>query len=179
MFSIEDNNRNLTWWWNQLSLSEDWNSMPVEMRQDLIKKLRQCILDLCDLNITNNEVLELIGLTDPPTVWDAILALGKLPERTKRNHWELLAYLKACVISMWQEQHPTKPVVWQKKPSEDKRDNPVEIRKSKLADATTIARNDPNNFKRRYCACGKKLRSDNVTGVCTRCQKNGNYKSEH
>ncbi len=172
MGDIEDNARNLTWWWSQLNLSEDWNSMPRKMRDELLDKLQKCLIDLEKFNITKKELTDLIILTDPPTVWDAILILDRLPKEGK-TRWEILAYLKATILNIWKMQHPTVKPVRQAPPQPEK--------KIKEASWETVAKWDPMNFKKRHCeVCGRLLRSDNNTGVCRECQRLRNGKvSEH
>lgn len=161
MGDIEDNARSLTWWWEQLDLSEDWNSMPKGMRKDLLKKLNQVFIDIAEFNITKQELQDLIILTDPPTVWDAMLALSKISKKGK-TRWEVLAYLKAVVINTWKGQHPIKESSVQPPPQPQK---PIKIASNK-----TVERWNPLNFKRR-CDCGNILRSDNKTGLCRSCQR--------
>ncbi len=172
MGDIEDNARNLTWWWSQLSLSEDWNSMPRKMREDLVDRLQKCLIDLEKVNITKKELTDLILLTDPPTVWDAILILDRLPKEGK-SRWEILAYLRATVINMWKTQHPT---------VQPKRQPPPEPEKPiKEASWDTVEKWDLMNFKKRHCdQCGRLLRVDNNSGSCRSCQRQRNGKvSEH
>lgn len=168
MSDIEDNARSLTWWWEQLDLSKDWNSMTRSMREDLRKKLQQVFIDIAEFNISKDEILNLIKLTDPPTVWDAMLALSKLP-KTGRNRWEILAYLKTVVINMWKQQHPIEKPMWQPAPKPEKRQKPASLK--------TIEKWNSADFTRRYCdGCGKLLRRDNGTGLCRTCQRQRNGK---
>ena len=165
MSDIEDNARSLTWWWEQLNLSDDWNSMPRGMRKDLVKKLHRAFIDIAEFNVSENDIINLIKLTDPPTVWDAMLSLTKLHKN--KSKWEVLAYLKTVVINKWIEGHPPKPV-WQKI-------EPKPKKQKELTDWGTMEKWNPNNFKDRRCdACGKSIRSDNQTGVCRDCQRQGN-----
>jgi len=168
MSDIEDNARSLTWWWEQLSLTVDWNSMPRDMRKDLIRKLHRAFIDIAEFNISEKDILDLIKLTDPPTVWDAMLSLTKLPKT--RSKWEVLAYLKTVVINTWKAQHPIVKTTWQPPPKPEKRKN--------IASIKTIEKWDSTNFKKRHCdGCGKLLRGDNETGMCRTCQRqrNGKY----
>lgn len=163
MSDIEDNARSLTWWWEQLNLSEDWNSMTRSMRKDLLKKLQQVFIDIAEFNISQDEILGLIKITDPPTVWDAMLALRGFQKKGK-NHWEILAYLNKIVINTWKQQHPIEEPMWQLPPEPEKRKKPASLK--------TIERWDSTNFKRRHCdGCGKLLRGDNRTGLCRTCQR--------
>jgi len=173
MSDIEDNARSLTWWWEQLNLSEDWNSMTRGMRLDLVKKLQRVFIELADLSLSRDELLDLIKLTDPPTVWDAMLALRQLPNRKKKNHWEVLAYLNKIVINMWKQQHSLEKPSVQPPPEPRKEIKPV--------DWDTVHRWSPMNFGKLHCdSCGRLLRSDNTTGLCRTCQRKRNGKDiEH
>jgi len=172
MSDIDDNARNLTWWWSQLNLSEDWDSMPRKMRDNLLDKLQKCLIDLEKVNVSKEDLKDLIIKTDPPTVWDAILILDRLPKQGK-SKYEILAYLRATVLNIWKSQHPTVKPVRQEPPKPEK---PI-----KEASWETVAKWDPLNFKRRHCDyCGTLLRGDNNTGLCRKCQRQRNGKgSEH
>jgi len=168
MSDIDDNARSLTWWWEQLNLSEDWNSMSRGMRKDLLKKLQRVFIDIAEFNITEKEITDLIVLTDPPTVWDALLALRGLP-KGKKNHWEILAYLNKIVINTWKQQHPSVKQTWQPAPKPEKRKRPASLK--------IIEKWDSSNFKQRHCdGCGKLLRGDNGTGLCRTCKRQRNGK---
>lgn len=170
MGDIEDNARNLTWWWSQLNLSDDWDSMPRKMREELVDKLHKALIDLEKVNVSKNDIRDLIILTDPPTVWDAILALEKFPKEGK-SKWEILAYLKAVVLGIWKDQHPSRKPVRQPPPTKDK---PI-----KSASWKTVERWNLNNFKDRRCTnCGRVLQERNCSGLCRDCQRNGKV-SEH
>jgi len=173
MSDIEDNARNLTWWWVQLDLSRDWNSMPRKMREELRDKFQQVFLALADFNITKQEITDLIIATDPPTVWEAMLALRGLPNLKKKNRWEILAYLNKVVTNIWKLQHPLEQPTWQPAPKPEKRKRPASLE--------TIEKWDSRNFKKRHCdGCGKLLRGDNGTGLCRTCQRQRNGKDiEH
>jgi len=138
--SYEESSGNLNWWWNQLNLTEGWDSMPKEMRKSLVKKLHRCMIDLIELNVSEQEIQSLIKLTDPPTVWDAILAILAQPEGAKNwNKYQLLKYLRKTAISLWQNKHPTVQPKWQKIPPPEK--------KKKPASWKTVDKYDPMNFK--------------------------------
>ena len=173
MSDIEDNARSLTWWWDRLDLGEDWNLMPRKMREDLRDKLRQVFVELAEFHITKQEITDLIILTDPHTVWDAMLALRGLPNKKRKNRWEVFAYLNKIVINTWKQQHPIEKPTWQPLPEPEKRKKPASLE--------TIEKWDSNNFKRRHCdGCGKLLRGDNGTGLCRTCQRQRNGKDiEH
>lgn len=166
MSDIEDNARSLTWWWEQLSLSEDWNSLTQGMRKDLLKKLQRVFIDIAEFHITQDEILSLIKLTDPPTVWDAMLSLRNFP-KTGKSHWQVFAYLNKVVINTWRQQHPIVQPHWQPAPQPEK--------ERKLASLETIEKWDSGNFKKRHCdGCGRLLRRDNETGLCRTCQRQRN-----
>ncbi len=171
MISLDDSNQNRTWWYNQLKLSEDWNSMTVAMRGDLLKKLQRALLDLTKLNMSKDEMLELIHTFDQATVWDAILALQDLSGRNTKSHWELMAYLKKTASGMWKAQHPSKPLVWQLP-------EPVSTKKKKSSQAASwdvVERNDPLNFNKRYCSdCGERFRGNSTKSTCSKCKSKGN-----
>jgi len=138
--SYEENSGNLNWWWDQLNLTEDWNSMPREARKRLVKKLHRCMIDLIELNVSEQEIQSLIKLTDPPTVWDAILIVLSQPEGAKKwNKYQLLKYLRKTALSLWQNKHPTVQPKWQKIPSPEKKKKPVSWK--------TVDKYDPMNFK--------------------------------
>jgi len=163
MSDIEDNARSLTWWWEQLNLSEDWNSMTRGMRKDLLKKLQRVFIDIAEFNISQDELLSLIKLTDPPTVWDAMLALRGLPKIGK-NRRQIFAYLSKVVINTWRQQHPLVKPTWQPPPKLEKLNKPASLK--------TIEKWDSTNFTRRHCdGCGRLLRKDNETGLCRACQR--------
>jgi len=168
MSDIEDNARNLTWWWNQLDLSKDWNSLPKGMRDDLLKKLNRVFIEIAEFNISKKELLDLIILTDPPTVWDAMLSLRGLPNIKRKNHWEVLAYLNKIVINTWKQKHPLVKPTWQPAPVAQK---PIKVASDKI-----VKMWNPLDFKRRRCGCGSLLRSDNNTGLCRTCQRQRNGK---
>lgn len=174
MASIEDNAQNRTWWYKQLkNMSQDWNSMLIEERSELVTKLQQAILDLTTLNIPRNDLKELIIANDVPTVWDAVLALQDLTDRNKKTHWELLAYLKKTITGMWKDQYPSRKRSWQLPPTKD------DVKKrAPPASWECVDRNDPSNFNKHYCQfCRRKIRSNNRTGICIKCQKKGHGKN--
>ncbi len=174
--TLEENNQNRTWWYKQLNLSDDWNSMPIEERKILAKKLQRACLDLTELNITENEIKDLLRDFDQATVWDAILALNNLAGKDGKSRWELLAYLKKTADGMWKAQHPSRPITWQKPIKDTPKD------KIPLASKECVERNDPINFNKKFCrVCQRKLRVNNSTGICTQCQRhqNGKDSSEH
>ena len=167
MSDIEDNACNLTWWWEQLNLGDDWNSMPRDMRKILIKKLHRAFIDIVEFNISEKDIQNLIRLTDPPTVWDALLSLTKLPKN--RSKWEVLAYLKAVVINTWKAQHQIEKPTWQQPLKERKKRKPASLEH--------IEKWSSMNFKFRHCdGCGKLLRGDNGAGLCRTCQRQRNGK---
>ncbi len=168
MSGIDDNACSLTWWWEQLSLCDDWNSMPLSERRNLTTKFQQVFIEFIDLNLTKNEVMDLIKLTDPPTVWDAMLALRQnIPNRKTKTKWQLLAYLNKVVVNMWQQQHPTRETPRQPPPQPEKN--------KKRASKKVVERWNPANFGARHCeGCGRILRRDNDSGVCRCCQRQDN-----
>jgi RNase P subunit RPR2 len=172
MSDIEDNARSLTWWWEQLNLSEDWNSLTRGMRKDLLKKLQRTFIDVAEFHVSQDEILDLIRLTDPPTVWDAMLALRGLPDKKNKSHRQILAYLSKVVINTWKQQHPIDESTWQPSPKPEKR--------RKLASLKTIEKWDSTNFKRTHCdGCGKLL-YDGEISLCKTCQRQRNGKDiEH
>ena len=169
MYTLEDSNHHRTWWYEQLNLSTDWNVMTPEMRNDLTKKLQRALQDLTQLDITKEDMLELLILADQATVWDAILALQDLPDRKNRNRYELLAYLRKTVTGMWKDQHPSKQHNWQTEPANKS--------KRKIAPPVsweTVEKYNPLNFSKRFCnLCGSSIRSNNATGACYTCQRKG------
>lgn len=163
MGDIESSAQGLTHWWSQLDFSKEWDSMPRKMREDLLGTLQNALVELEHLNISKRELLDLITLTDPPTVWDAILSLERMQKENK-SRWEILAYLKATAINMWKQNHPTLLPTKQLKPVKEK---PI-----KTASWKTVEKWRPFNFSKVRCPqCGAPMRSDNTVGVCASCQK--------
>ena len=167
MGGFEENSRNIAWWWERFDLGEDWNSMPVGMRKKLVKKLHQAFIDIKKHNIGEGDILELIRLTDPPTVWDAMLSVN-LPKSKSRR--DVLAYLNAVVINTWKAQHPiVLKKTWQQ-PIKD-------VKKRKPASMATVDKWSSLSLGLRSCEyCGKSLRKDNETGYCRECQRQRNGK---
>jgi len=175
--TLDENNQSRSWWYNQLNLSDDWNSMPLAERTILSKKLQRALLDLTQLNMTQKEMDDLLIKFDQSTVWDAILALDNLAGKEGKTRWELLAYLKKTADGMWKAQHPSRQITWQRKDKE-----PVNKKERLPADWENVERNDPTKFNKKFCrVCKRKLRVNNTTGVCSKCQSHGNGKddSEH
>jgi len=173
MSDYDEPNRNITRWWDKFNFGEDWNSMPVGMRKDMVRRLHLTLIDLYKFNIKEKEILALIKLTDPPTVWHALLQLHKLPP--SKSNWEVLRYLRTVVINTWEEQHPIKPnIEWQKAPVD-------EGKKRVPASLEMVDKWSSLNFGSRNCSfCGKTLRKNNMSGYCRDCQRQRNGKDiEH
>ena len=159
--NIEDNEKNLTWWWEKLELSQDWNTMPIGMRKDLVKKLRAAFIDLAEVNITETDITQLIVLTDIATVWDSLLSLVKMPKENK-TRWGILAYLKTIVINKWKEKHM--PTGMKQPPPEF-----IKVKKKERASLEVVNKYNPLNFKRRCSVCRGVIRKDNTSGICRTC----------
>jgi len=149
---ISDNSGNLSWWWNQLNVSEDWNNLTAHERNLLTKKFIQAFAALSKFNIRKSEIVSLITLTDISTVWEGLLVMIDFPMQNKSNQ--------------------TKKPVWQKVPEE--------TRKEKPASWSIVDRWDPLKKKFLCKNCGNILRRDNSTGLCRVCQRKGcGVKVEH
>jgi hypothetical protein len=164
----DDADGQFTWWWNQLNVNEDWNSMTPEARRRLTFKLKQCCADLTKLSITETELLPLVEATGILTVFEAVLSLWALQGKEKKSRESLLAYLRKVVINSWNGQLTIKPT-WHKEPERKKR--------GKIASLETILKHDPFRINQLTCRiCGDKILKTNRTGVCSACQRKGNGK---
>ncbi len=142
-FDLAEKDKNLSWWWSQLESCKDWNSMTVKMKKDLTIKIQQGIQHLTDLNISREEIIELIKLTDFPTVWDAIISLCAVPVKSRHNQYQMINYFRNTVLNLWSEKHPVDERVWQKLPDKESR-----RKKGKPVSWEKVLANDPTNFKR-------------------------------
>jgi len=152
---LSEKNNNLTWWWKQLRLSEDWNSMPVSMRQDLVKKLKRGIHHILDVDIPKEDLIELIKMTDLPTVWDAVISTCALSPKERDNRFRLWKYVKTTALNIWRTNHPSRQRSWQSSPENDKK------RKSKPVSWKKVEANDSNNFKKGTDRRGRPLKVTN------------------
>lgn len=166
MTNIEDSDKTLSWYRKRLETTEDWNSLPERTKKDLLSKLQQSISALLHFYIGKEELLKLVQLTDIQTVFDAcITVLAALPDFEHKNRRQVLAYLTKVVVSTELAQNRQDPE-WHNPP-------PAKRKRGKIATLEFADKYDPYNFKRAPTCknCGKRIRIDNVTGVCTDCQR--------
>lgn len=174
MVDINDSNGLIRWWKSQLEGSQGWNSLPNESKKQLLAKLQRCIIALLDVHITKEEILRLVQLTDIGTVFESCISMLALPDLDRKNKHQLLAYLTRVVLNSELGKFKKEPN-WHTEP-------PPKKKKGKIATLDYAKKYDPYNFKRKHCSkCGGKIKIDNVTGVCTKCQRNGKngHQSEH
>jgi len=162
---ILDNDQNLTWLWEQVKSSDDWNSLPTKERITLMKRLQRAFGTITEGGqISIEQIQDLIILTSPTIVWDAMLKLN-LQTIQHMNKYELYFYFRAVVVGTWKDSHPTQQPILQK---------PIKKRDFIPASWVTAMKYDSRNVKVKRCVvCGGKLRSDNTTGYCRECQRNG------
>lgn len=165
MVNIDDSSNLIKWWRNQLEGTQDWNALPKESRKQLLIKLQRCVNALLDVHVTKDEILRLIQLTDVVTVFESCISMLALVDLNKKNKFQIMAYLTRVVLNSELGKFKKEPI-WHK-------GAPLKVRKGKIATLEYARKYDPYNFKVRFCLCGKRIRSDNATGVCTKCQKNG------
>lgn len=175
MISVEENNRQLNWWRERLEESKDWNSLPKETRRRLLNTFKQCMRDLINLDITDKELIKLVQYTDIPTVFDAVISVIALSDVEKKDRRAILAYLTRVILNSEKGRLNVEPM-WHK-------ESPRPKRRGKVVTSEYARQFDPYNFKENMTCkfCGTKIRSNNVTGVCTKCQHRGRNgrESEH
>ena len=162
---IEDSNNLISWWRKQLEETTSWNSLPNEGKKDLLLKLQRCVNALLHVYVTKEELLKLVQLTDVITVFESCISMLALPDLERKNKHQVLAYLTRVVLNSelakirkdptWHVHLPTKK------------------RKGKIATLDYAKKFNPYNFKSHCKVCGNRIRIDNATGVCSKCQKKG------
>lgn len=167
MVSIEDSDGLLRFWREQLEGNTDWNSLPNATKKQLLFKLQRCISALLNVYIGKEEILKLIQLTDVPTVFEACLSMLAWADLENKNKHQVLAYLTKVVVNKEIAKIRRDPA-WHKPEKRKKR-------KGKIATIDYARKYDPFNFKKpNVCKlCGNRIRIDNLTGVCSKCQKKG------
>ena len=163
--TIDDSNNLIRWWREQLEGCEDWNSLPIATRKQLLVKLQRCVSALIHLHIDKEELLKLIQLTDIPTVFDALISMLALPDLERKNKYQALAYLTRVVLNSELGKLKSKPV-WHTAP-------PSRKKKGKIATLDYAKKFDPYQMYRFCKECSSKIRIDNATGICSDCQKKG------
>jgi len=165
--NIEDSDKLIRWWRGQLEGNQDWNSLPKESKKQLLIKLQRCVSALLHLHVSKDEILRLIQLTDVPTVFEACISMLALPDLERKDKYQALAYLTRVVLNTELARFKQDPT-WHREP-------PKKRKKGKIATLDYAQKYDPFNFKKPPACrfCGKQIRIDNVTGVCTSCQKKG------
>lgn len=165
MTNLEDSNKLISWWRNQLACDENWNSLPNASKKQLLVKLQRAVNALLDFHITKEELARLVQLTDIVTVFESCISVLSLQDLHKKNRYQLLAYLTKVVLNSELGKFRKDPV-WHSEP-------PKRKKKGRIATLEYAQKYDPYNFKKRHCICGKRIRIDNITGICTACQKKG------
>jgi hypothetical protein len=174
MVDIDDQNKRILRWTNKIELGGEWNDMSVPERKALLIRFKRCALEILDLNISEKELLSLVIDTDQETLWEAIVNLNSwFPvEGREQKTYQLLGLLRKGVYKVWEEKHPIL-ATFQPKDIIRAKENP------KLASDEEIKRCNPVNLLGKHCKCGNRLQKNNVTGLCTACQRRGNGYSEH
>lgn len=168
MDQLEDSNGSISFWRERLEQYGEWNSMPKETRKRLLKDLQRAIIALARAHLTEKEILNFLTLTDVPTVFDAVITTAMLPDLESKNSFELKAYMAGVIKNAEKARLAPKPKVHKhvEPKRKKKRGKPVTIE--------YLKEYNPYNFKKHYCKiCKNRIRSDNVTGICTKCQKSG------
>jgi len=164
--NIEEGVGLIRWWRDKLEGNEDWNSLPKASREKLLINLQRGVSALTSIHVTKKELLHLIQLTDVPTVFEACISMAALPDLDSKDKHQALAYLTRIVLNSELGKFKKEPT-WHREPPKRKRNG-------EIASLEYAQKYNPYNFKRFKCkVCGARIRSDNVTGVCTKCQHNG------
>jgi len=166
MVNIDDSDKLIRWWREQLEGNQDWNSLPNESKKQLLLKLQRCVSALLNFHITKEELLKLVQLTDIVTVFESCISMLALTDLDRKNKYQMLAYLTRVVLNSELGKFKKEPI-WHREP-------PTKKRKGNIATLEYAKKYDPFNFKHRYCSlCGGRIRKDNSTSVCSKCQGNG------
>lgn len=166
MTNIEDSNKLISWWHKRLACDENWNSLPKASKKQLLVKLQSAINALLDFHITQEELAKLVKLTDIVTVFESCVSVLAFQDLHKMNRYQVLSYLTRVVLNSELAKFRKNPV-WHSEPKKRKK-------RGRVATLEYAKKYDPYNFKKRHCSlCGKRIRIDNVTGICTSCQKKG------
>lgn len=163
--NIDDSNNLIGWWREQLEGSSDWNSLPNETKRQLLVKLQMCVSALLQVYISKEEILKLVQLTDITTVFASCISMLALPDLERKNKHQVLAYLTRVILNSEIAKIKKDPV-WHVPP-------PPKKKKGKIATLEYAKRYDPYNFKPVCSVCKHHIRVDNITGVCSKCQKKG------
>lgn len=162
----DGSNKGIAEWEEKLRLADDWNSMSTAERKTLIRDLKDAVLYLGDVEVSQKFLLGLVKLFDHVTVFEALLSLVSAREMSAKsmNKYQAKAYLSKAVRGIWRDQHPLSRPSWQRKPEQEEVKVP--------ASSTTIEEWNPYKFSRPRCKkCNKPIRRDNTTGLCYKCQK--------
>ena len=167
MHSIDDSDKLISWWREQLEGSNDWNSLPNETKKIYLLKLQRCVSALLDVFITKNEILKLVQYTDIITVFESCISTLALPDLERKNKHQILAYITRVILNSELAKSRRDPT-WHVH-------TPTKKRKGRVATSDYAKKYNPYNFKPLPTCkiCSKRIRIDNVTGVCTDCQKKG------
>jgi hypothetical protein len=154
------------WCYGMLKGSEDWDSLSLEARKQLLRRFRTVVSTLAECELSESDIQDLIKATDIITVFEALLSIWSY-NRSFKDRYSLLAYLRKVVVSTWKEKVGIADL--EKEPKPKGKVGRPRVRK---ADASFVSKYNP--LRSRFClSCGKLLKKDNLTGFCTRCQKNG------
>ena len=168
---IEESNQQLSWFWNRLATSADWNSLPRSGREDLIGRVKQGVSLLLNANVNESDLQELVLLTDLPTVVDAIIEMKMRVGDTKMwHHKQVMDYLQKVVLGIWRAQHPRQTNIQRLEPQKKRMAAPASLE--------VISKYHPLRIS--CSSCGSAVRASNKTGICACCQRKGNGKeNEH
>ncbi len=110
------------WWWSRIKTNEDFNSMPDDMKKDIIKKLSLCFVDLNNLQIFEAELLPLIEMAGIPTVFDAILVFWTVPNKSQMSRESAISYLRKVVYNSYKGRQLIPPTLHKEKKRKDKKE---------------------------------------------------------
>jgi hypothetical protein len=161
--SLGETSNQLDWWWNRVRPSEDWASLDDEVKTKYAERIQQVMIDLAGFSIGKQEICELVEITDVTTVFDAILGVWAIPPEERGGKYQLLAYLRRCIVSSWKGRRIAEPESYYKEP-------PTRERK-KVANLEYVQKYSPFNFSNKCSVCGEKLGTNNKSGICTECRK--------
>ena len=157
------------WCYGMLKDSADWDTLSIEARKQLLRRFRTVVSTLAEFELNESDIQDLIKATDIITVFESLLSIWSAG-KTFKDRYALLAYLRKVVLNTWKEKVGIVDLAKEPKPK-----GKVGRPRIHKASSTFVSKHNP--LRSRFCmSCGKLLKKDNMTGYCTRCQKNGSNK---
>jgi len=149
-------------WLSKVARTDDWNSLPKETRKRSLKIIQLCLTDYCHVFIPEEELNELAEFGGSIVLVDAVLDLYASYNKIY-NQYQLRRWLRTRIVNSIKEKlHYV--------PRQYKVIKPKKQKKS-AASYEDLKQYSIYTLDSKCSVCGKKINSNNVTGICTKCQR--------